>query len=159
MRTIQQTITVNSPHWAVFTFVADLQNDPLWRTNVPLVRHTGDGPLGIGANYWYVMGMWPFRRTTGLVRLTDFESDRTVEFYGSFESSLQVRVRYDIAQAGEATSMRVTVRPTHSGVARLLLGFASMRLRATLAVDLLRLKRLLEDRRRGALDVWRAMQG
>ena len=156
---VELEIIVNRPDWEVFTFLANPENDVLWRSHTTIVRRTNDGPLGPGSGYWYVTQVFPFRRTTGLWSVTSYSPDREVAFSGSFESGMQLRTGYVLSAAGEATRVRMTVEPDHLGMRRIMSGVAGMKLRKATMEDISRLKRLLEDHQRRDLRVWRAMQG
>ena len=144
----ERSVVVARPDWEVFTFVADAENDVLWRLRAVYVRKTYQGPMGLGATYWYVSHRLCGRRT-GILRVVAYETDRHVAYEGSFDGGLQPHDSYRFEPVDGGTRITATYAPPLSGLSRLFSAYAFMRLRRELAEDLGRLKRLLEDPARG----------
>ena len=96
---VERSVFIARPDWEVFTFVADAENEVLWRPKVLHVRKTYAGPMGLGAAYWCVVKGLLGRRT-GIIRVTAYEPDRFVAFSGSFDGGAQPTDFYRVAPEG-----------------------------------------------------------
>ncbi len=48
---IEKSTVINRPVEEVFAYVADVENEPQWISEVMEVRRTSDGPIGVGSTY------------------------------------------------------------------------------------------------------------
>lgn len=154
---VEHSVTIRRPDWEIFTFLANPENDVLWRPATLLVRRTNEGPLGLGGRYWYVVHGFPFGRSTGLVSVTAYLPDRRVEFAGSFDSGVQSRVSYELKAVPYGTQISAVVEPGERGLRRFFRFAVRARLGRRIRADLQRLKRLLEDPARDAR-VWTSLR-
>lgn len=154
---VEHEVTISRPDWEVFTFLANPENDVLWRPATLLVRRTNEGPLGLGGRYWYVVHGFPFGRSTGLVSVTTYVPDRHVEFAGSFDSGVQSRMSYELQAVPYGTRVAAVVEPAERGLRRFLRLTVRVGLGHRIRSDLQRLKRLLEDPARDAR-VWTSLR-
>ena len=145
---VERSVVVARPDWEVFTFVADAENDVLWRPRAIYVRKTYQGPMGLGATYWYVSHRRCGRRT-GILRVVAYETDSHVAYEGSFDGGVQPRDSYRFERVDGGTRITATYAPRLSGLSRLFASYTFMRIGRDLVDDLARLKRLLDDPARG----------
>lgn len=141
---VEHSVVIERPDWEVFTFIANAENEVLWRPRALYVRKTYYGPMGPGATYWYVARRF-LGRTTGIIRVIEYEPDRAVTYQGSFEGGVQPEDAYRLEPVPEGTRVTATSQPRLSGLRRLFASHVALRAKAELADDLARLKRLLED--------------
>ena len=146
---VEHSVLIERPDWEVFTFIANAENEVLWRSRALYVRKTYDGPMGLGATYWYVVKKL-FGRSTGIIRVAEYEPDRAVTYFGSFEGGIQPQDGYRLEPADGSTRLIATYQPRLSGLRRLFASHVFLRVKRGMADDLARLKRLLEDRARDA---------
>ena len=146
--TVSRSVLIRRPDWEVFTFVADAENDVLWRPRALYVRKTYEGGMGLGATYWYVSRTLMGRKT-GILRVVAYEPDTRVAYEGSFAGGVQPRDAYAFERADGGTRVTATYAPRLSGLSRLFASYTFMRIGRELVDDLARLKRLLEDPARG----------
>lgn len=142
--TVRGAVVVRRPAWEVFTFIADAENEVLWRPRTLYVRKAYRGSLGLGATYWYV-GRRFLGRTTGIIRVTEYEPDKAVTYEGSVEGSVQPEDRYVLEPTEGGTLLAATYQPRLSGLHRLFSSHVFMQLKREMSDSLTRLKRLLED--------------
>ncbi|MDE2765870.1 MAG: SRPBCC family protein [Chloroflexota bacterium] len=143
---VERSVSIARPDWEVFTFLADAENEVLWRPKVLHVRKTYAGPMGLGAAYWRVdKGL--LGRKTGIVRVTAYEADRAVTFAGSFDGGAQPTDEYRVTPTPDGAETRVDAAyETPLGhLGALAAGHLSVKRARELADNLARLKRLLED--------------
>ena len=141
---VERSVVVARPDWEVFTFLANAENEVLWRPNVLHVRKTYAGPMGLGAAYWCVLkGI--LGRKTGIIRVIAYEPDRLVVFSGSFEGGWQPTDAYRVSPAGAGARVHAVREAPLGRVGALFAGHLSVKRARELADNLARLKRLLED--------------
>ena len=146
---VEHSVVIERPDWEVFTFIANAENEVLWRPRALYVRKTYYGPMGLGATYWYVAKRL-CGRTTGIIRVSEYEPDRAVTYDGSFEGGMQPQDGYRLETADRGTRLSATYQPRLTGARRLLASHVFVRVKRDMADDLSRLKRLLEDPARDA---------
>ena len=141
---VERSVSIARPDWEVFTFLADAENDVLWRPKVLHVRKTYAGPMGLGAAYWRVdKGL--LGRKTGIVRVTAYEPDRVVAFSGSFDGGAQPTDAYQVTPDGAGTRVDAAHETPLGRLGALAAGHLSVKRTRELTDNLARLKRLLED--------------
>ncbi len=141
---VEQRVVIARPAWEVFTFVANAENEVLWRPRALYVRKTYDGPMGLDATYWYVARRFA-GRSTGLLRVTAYEPDTLVTFAGSFDGGRQPTDTYGIDTVAPGTRV-AAIRELRVGrMGRLFRPQLFFNMSKEAHDDLGRLKRLLED--------------
>ena len=141
---VERSATIARPDWEVFTFLADAENEVLWRPNVLYVRKTYTGPMGLGAAYWCVVkGL--LGRKTGIIRVTGYEPDRLVTFSGSFDGGAQPTDAYRVTPDGAGARVDAARETPLGRLGALFAGHLSIKRTREVADNLARLKRLLED--------------
>lgn len=78
MREQSKTISIARPIATVFAFLADAENDKLWRRGVWEVTRTGD--LGVGAKYRQTVELPGDRHSEAYVEITEFMPNRRIAF-------------------------------------------------------------------------------
>ena len=145
---VERSVVVTRPDWEVFTFVADAENDVLWRARSLYVRKAYQGPMGLGATYWYVSHR-RWGRRTGILRVVAYEPDSHVAYEGSFDGGVQPRDSYRFECVDGGTRITATYAPRLSGLSRLFAAYTFMRIGRDLGDDLAQLKRLLSNPAQG----------
>ncbi len=141
---VERSVLIARPDWEVFTFLADAENEVLWRPHVLHVRKTHAGPMGMGAAYWCVAkGL--LGRKTGIIRVTAYEPDRLVAFSGSFDGGAQPTDAYRVTPEGVGVRVHAAHETPLGRLGALAVGHISVKRARELADNLARLKRLLED--------------
>ena len=75
-----QAVTVNRLIGEVFAFLADGNNEPLWRPGVSDVGHVADTGSGVGATYKQTMKGPGGRSIPGDYRITRYEEPTRLDF-------------------------------------------------------------------------------
>jgi len=73
-----RSIMINRPIAEVFTFFADAENDPRWRSGVREIKRQGE--LGAGTRYHQRVNGPAGRAITADIEVTAYEPDRHVAF-------------------------------------------------------------------------------
>jgi uncharacterized protein YndB with AHSA1/START domain len=139
----RREITITRPLDEVFSFTADAENDPKWRSAVlDVQRVAGDAP-GVGARYRQgVKG--PFgRRTPADTEVTEFEPGRKLAFR-VIAGPVRPEGRYEFApEDGGGTRLTFELRCELKGLKKLMSGAVQKSMDAEMR-NLDELKRVLE---------------
>lgn len=81
MARAEVSAVVSRPIEEVFSFAADLENDPKWHPRCLESKRTTEGPLGVGTKYREVYNF--MGRLEILMEITEFEPNKKVAFKGT----------------------------------------------------------------------------
>jgi hypothetical protein len=73
---VETSVLIQRDPAAVFTFVADSQNDPLYSPTVISVEKITDGPVGAGTQFRIKMQLTPTTTVDGICEIVDYEPNR-----------------------------------------------------------------------------------
>ncbi len=135
-------VTIRRRPAEVFAFLADPGNIPRWNYAISETRKASPGPVGVGSRY--IQTRTVPSRSEETFDITEFEPERRLSISGRF-GPLPARATYTLEADGEATRLTnaVDLRPT--GLVRLAAPLATSRVKAAVAKNLARLKRVLES--------------
>jgi|HubBroStandDraft_1064217.scaffolds.fasta_scaffold16596_2 uncharacterized protein YndB with AHSA1/START domain len=115
---LDDEIFVDRPPAAVFAFMSDHENLPLWTVGVLRSRRTNDGGPGLGATY-ALRGKAPGGEVNASYRVTAWNPPRSFE--GRCESRVfEFNETYTFEPAGDGTRVRLHVVMRPKGIFRLL---------------------------------------
>ena len=136
------TITIDRPVQDVFEFLANFENVPKWNYAIVETRKTSEGPVGVGTTYRQIRSIPS--RSEERFEVTEFEAGRRLVIHGGlgpFEGTLT----YELDPAGEETRLVNRASLQASGLGRLVAPIALGRVREAVAVNLGKLKELMES--------------
>lgn len=136
------TIEIDRPRSEVFRFLADGENDRLWRSGVLDVRRTS----GNGAGAIYAQGVkGPFgRRVAADYEITTFEPEDKIAFR-AIAGPVRPEGSYELEETPAGTRVTFALRATTSGVAKVVAPMVAKTMRSEVA-QLSALKQVLERR-------------
>ena len=145
MTSFENVIVIERPREEVFTFLADLENVPRWNPAIEVTLKTSPASVGVGTTYRQVRSV-PRRREERF-EITGFDPPRRLLIEGDV-GSFRARIGYSFETVAEATRLTnwVELEPS-SIISRVMVPLAASQIRASVASNLERLKRLLEDAR------------
>jgi uncharacterized protein YndB with AHSA1/START domain len=135
-------VTIERPAEDVFAFLADFENVPTWNYAIEETTKTSPGPVGVGTTYRQTRSI-PRRSEEGF-EVTVFEPMSRLAIQGQI-GPFRARVSYELAPVvgGTRLTNEVNLEPT-SGVLRLVAPLAVPRVKAAVAQNLGKLKKVLE---------------
>jgi uncharacterized protein YndB with AHSA1/START domain len=136
-----QTVTIARPIEEVFSFVADGETAPRWRSGVLDIKHV-DGS-GVGARYTQGVRGPMGRRVAADYEITVFEPNRRIEFQTT-AGPVRPHGRFDVAAVEGGTRLTFSLDATVSGIRGLLMGGMVQRTMDAEVARLAELKRVLE---------------
>jgi hypothetical protein len=143
MISAENSVTVNRPVEAVFTFVSDATNDPGWHTDILEASRTGDGPIGLGTVF--KVRTRPFMgQSEGSMEITRWEPNRRAELQARM-GPMRPRITY-LHEGIDGTTRftrRVDLQPP--GLMRLMQPIMRGMFRKRNAEFVANLKRVLEE--------------
>jgi len=127
----------------VFTFVADVRNDPRWHTDVLDARLTGNSPVAKGSTFEIkvkpVMGI-----SGGTVTVTEYDAPRRIVFDVQM-GKLQPVTTFTVVPDGAGSRITRHIDMEPSGLLRLMAPFMGNTMRSRNVGFLANLKRVLES--------------
>ena len=136
-------IRINRPVEAVFGYVADIANDPMWNTDVLEARQTTEGPVGKGARF-HLRNKPSMGISEGTAEVIDFELNRRQVFQADYGRMKPV-VTHLFEFADDATTLTRRVQFDLPGMMWLMQPFVRRMARKRNAAFLANLKNLLES--------------
>ena len=142
---IENVIMIERPREEVFGFLADLENVPRWNPAIEATWKTSPSSAGVGTTYRQIRSE-PERREE-VLEVTTFDPPRRLIIEGAI-GPFRARIGYALVVAAEATRLTnwVELEPP-SIISRVVVPLAASQIKAAVASNLERLKRLLEDTR------------
>ncbi|HEX6490959.1 MAG TPA: SRPBCC family protein [Gaiellaceae bacterium] len=140
---VQVEQRIGRPRAEVAAYVTDWRNDPTWIKALSDVRLLSEPPLRVGSRVERVAN---FRgRTIEYVNeVAALEPDSRLEMK-AVDGPFPMSVVYEFADAGEGTLVRIHARGDATGFYRLVGPVLSRAVKRTIAADLKRLKKVLEQ--------------
>ena len=143
MINVEASTVINRPIEAVFSFVADLENNPKWETNFVEVKRVSPEPLGVGTIYQCVLRV-PGQRVTSRIEITEFKPNQRISFRGDQPASAKPVGSITFEPLGSGTKVTTLPRPEMRGVLKLLEPMMAGYIKRSNAKHLHNLKTLLE---------------
>ena len=142
MEAFKNAVTIQRTPEEVFTFLADFENVPKWNYAIESTTKVSPGPVGMGTVYHQIRST-PGRAEEGF-EVTAFEPGRRLAIEGTV-GSFHARVSYLLESIGNATRITndVELEPS-STLTRILAPLAVYRVKAAVAENLEKLRRILE---------------
>ena len=142
---LENVIRIERPRDEVFAFLADLENVPRWDPAIEGTMKTSPGAVGVGTTYRQIRSA-PKRREE-VLEVTTFDPPRRLIIDGEI-GPFRARIGYILEAAAEGTRLTnwVELEPP-SIISRVVVPLAASQIKAAVASNLERLKRLLEDTR------------
>jgi uncharacterized protein YndB with AHSA1/START domain len=138
----QNTITIERPPAEVFAYLADFERIPTWNYAIEETRKVSDGPVGVGTRYRQVRTV-P-RHSEESFEVTELEPESRLAIEGTF-GPFPGRLTYQLEPTSGGTRVTNLVELQPTGVARLVGGVATSRVRSAVLENLGKLKELLES--------------
>ncbi len=117
----ESNITINKPVKAVFEFVLDGMNGPLWRPSVADVKLMPGKPLGVGAVYKQGLKGPGGRRIDGDYELVEVKPNEWIKFQ-VVAGPARPTGTYQFEPAGNSTKITFTLDFQPKGLAKLMDG-------------------------------------
>jgi uncharacterized protein YndB with AHSA1/START domain len=136
----EHTVVINRPVDEVYTYVADKENDALWRPAVvEISKASGDG---VGTVYHQRLKGPGGRAVDADIEITQLEPNRLVGFR-AIEGPVRPEGRYEFAEEGGGTRVTFSMHAELKGLKRAMTPMVAKAMRGELdALD--NLKRVLE---------------
>jgi len=136
-----RSVTIARAPGDVFAVLADPANDPTWRPSVVDIAHVAGA--GVGATYRQGVRGPGGRRVSADIEITAADPARRLAFCTTTGPVRPVG-SYDLAPAGDGTTVTFTLEASLHGLKRLLLGRSVQRAMESEVANLERLKAALE---------------
>jgi uncharacterized membrane protein len=134
-------ITIDRPIAEVFAFLAKLENVPRWNDAISETRRISMGPMNVGARYTQTR-MLP-TRSEEQFEVTAYEPDWELAIRGTF-GPFSGHFIYELEAVGDLTRLINTVDLEPSGPVNIIAPLMTSRIKAAVAMNLNKLKRILE---------------
>lgn len=112
------SITIDRPVEAVFAFVTDTANDPVWHTDILEARKTSGGPIGSGTT-WHLRFKPAMGVSEGDTEVVTFEANR-MEVMRGVMGPMQPTLTYLFEPTDSGTRFTRRVQIKVSGIMRLM---------------------------------------
>lgn len=145
MGAFHTAVDISRPPAAVFAFVAEAHNMPLWYDAVDHVAKTTNGPSGLGAHYDVTRSL-PGGQVHNDVELTEHQPDRHVTLE-SRSGPTPFRYRYALEPTGQGTRLTLDGSISSAGLPGpigQLDGLATQLFKRGMRHNLNQLKRIIE---------------
>ena len=146
---IENVVMIERPREEVFGFLADLENVPSWDPAIEATWKTSPSSVGVGTTYRQIRSA-P-KRSEEVLEVTTYDPPHRLIIDGEI-GPFRARIGYALEVAAEATRLTnwVELEPP-SIISRVVVPLAASQIKAALASNLERLKRILEDTRQTSL--------
>jgi Polyketide cyclase / dehydrase and lipid transport len=134
---------IRRPRGEVGAYVFDPRNDERWIGGIRSARPLGDGPTAVGSRVRREASFLG-RRIEYVNEVVELEPDSKLRMR-SLQAPFPMDITYELADAEAGTSMRIRVQGEAGRFYRLATPVLSTAVRRSLAGDLKRLRRILED--------------
>jgi uncharacterized protein YndB with AHSA1/START domain len=134
---------VNRPVTEVFAFVAEMENEPGWHTDVLEAERLTDGEVGRGTRYRVQFRPQPMSPSEGTVEIVDFESGRRIVSKSDM-GNMKPTMTHGFEEATGGTRVTRRIQIETSGSMTLISPLMRMMVRRSNVRFIDNLKRLLE---------------
>jgi uncharacterized membrane protein len=140
----EESITINRPVDAVFDFVLDGTNNPLWRSSVVDISRVQGKPSGVGAVYKQGLKGPGGRRIDGDYEIVECQPNKLITFQ-VIAGPARPRGTFAFEPAGNSTRVTFTLHYEPKGLSRLMDPMITRTMQSEVAT-LSNLKAYLESR-------------
>ncbi|MDH3752303.1 MAG: SRPBCC family protein [Acidimicrobiia bacterium] len=141
---IRAHVEIERPAGEVFTFLADMANNPTWQKGMQECRWTSDPPLRLGSTYDQV-ARFLGKEIVSSFEVTEYEEGRLIRIESTAgPMTLDITRSVDAGSAGRSTVSAI-VRGDSSGVYRLADPIMRLLVGRSVRADYRRLKAHLES--------------
>jgi uncharacterized protein YndB with AHSA1/START domain len=135
--------TVNRPVDEVFAFVADMENEPRWHTDIVKAERLTDGAVRGGTNYRVQFRPQPMSPSEGTIEIVEFEPNRRMVSRSDMGNMKpELTHVFEAANGGTKVTRRIQIET--SGLMKLISPMMKVMVRRRNAEFLDNLKQLLE---------------
>lgn len=140
---VDESIEIARPAAEVARFMFDWRNDPAWIGGISEARLLGDGDLGVGSQVERVASFLG-RRIEYVLEVDEYAPGARLSMH-SVRGPFPMAVAYEVDGGDEAATARVRVGGDASGFYRVARPLLDRQAARSIAGDLRRLKRILEE--------------
>jgi uncharacterized protein YndB with AHSA1/START domain len=138
----ESTVAISRPVGEVFAFLAEGENNRLWRPAVREIHREGGAP-GVGSIFRQQVSGPMGKAIPADYRITEFEPDRLIAF-DVIAGPARPRGRFVLEAAGDGTRVTFSLEAELSGAKRLMKGMVQKTMDSEVAT-LTNLKRVMEE--------------
>src|SRR5262249_17294681 len=138
----EESITISRPATAVFAFILDGANNPLWRPAVVDIQHVPGSPAGVGARYKQTLKGPGGRRIAGDYEIVECRPGEVISFQAT-PGPARPAGTFRFEPLGDATRVTFALHFEPRGLARLMGPMITKTMRSEVAT-LANLKAYLE---------------
>ena len=135
--------SVNRPVGDVFTFVAKMENEPRWHTDILEAERLTEGEVGIGTNYKLQFRPQPMSPSEGTVEIVEFEPGRRIVSQSNM-GNMKATLTHVFEEANGRTKVTRRIQIDTSGMMKLMSPMAKMMVRRRNVGFIDNLKQVLE---------------
>lgn len=136
--------TVERPVDEVFAFVADMENEPRWHTDIVEAERLTKGEVGEGTTYRVQFRSQPMSPPEGTVEIVEFEPNNRIVSRSDM-GNMKPELTHDFEGADGGTNVTRRIQIETSGLMTLMSPFMKVMVRRRNGEFLDNLKRLLEE--------------
>ena len=137
---------VNRPAAEVFAFVAEMENEPQWHTDIVAAERITGGEVERGTRYRVQFKPQPMTPTEGVVEIVDFEPGRRIVSRSDM-GSMKPTMTHEFEEVAGGTKVTRRIQVETSGAMSLMSPMMRAMVRRSNVGFLENLKRLLEAER------------
>jgi uncharacterized protein YndB with AHSA1/START domain len=141
------TITIDRAPAEVFAFLARFENLPRWNYAIGETRMTSPGPVGVGTHYLQTRSLPTQSEDT--FEVIEYEPDRKLSIQGVF-GQFHGRLTYELEPMNNATRLSNFADLEPPGLLRLIAPLATSQIKGAVAMNLRKLKQIVESSSGGA---------
>jgi uncharacterized protein YndB with AHSA1/START domain len=135
--------TVNRPAGEVFAFVAEMENEPQWHTDILEAERLTDGEVGQGTSYKVQFRPQPMSPSEGTVEIVEFEPGRRIVSQSDL-GNMKPRLTHIFEEVSGGTQVTRRIQIETSGLMTLMSPIMKMMVRRRNGEFIENLKRTLE---------------
>ena len=135
--------TINRPVGEVFAFVAEMENEPQWHTDILEAERLTDGEVGKGTNYRVQLRPQPMSPSEATVEIVEFEADRRIVSQADM-GNMKPTMTYVFEEAEGGTQVTRRIQIGTSGMMTLMSPMIKMMVRRRNVGFVDNLKQVLE---------------
>ena len=135
-------ITIDQPITAVFNFIADGTNNPLWRSSVTDIQRIPEKPQGLGAVFKQGL-KGPGGRIDGDYEIVEYQPNKLIKFQ-VIAGPARPTGTYQFEAVGDSTRLTFTLHFAPKGLAKLMDPMITLSMKSEVAM-LSDLKTFLES--------------
>ena len=144
MPSVQRTVVINRPIEDVFTFFADVSNDPRWR-GAGVKEIAVDGAMAKGARVHQKLAAGPLGSTVQADMDVVVYEPPTALAFEVVTGPLRPRVAFTFAQSADGTEVNFSIEAPITGLKKVMMGRMAEKSMQAEAAALDNAKRLLES--------------